>query len=597
LLSLLVPPEPLTPFQRRLVWIVALLVAVTRVFALSKTLWDWDEAQFASGVRDVEVGAYHHPHPPGFPVYIGLAKLARLFAPTDFHALQTVVLLAACALFPLGFLLTRELRFRFSTAVLGPLLFCFLPNVWFFGGTAFSDIPGVAFALAAAMMLLRGCRSPRAYLAGALLLGLASGMRPQAVVLGAAPLGVATWIHIRQSWRRVAAAAAISAGTVLIAYSCVALASDGFGPYLASVRGVGDWVRQYDAWMAPGREPLRNLLDEFFLRPMGAGRLGIVVSCLAVVGALRGLLRDGSKVGLALLTFFPFAFFAYLSLDVNSIHRYSVAYLFLWALLAAHALAPLWKWPAAAQVIVLLLMVGRYAQWGGVMLTEVRDSDSPSYAVSMWLRERVPPGQRVWIHGSLAPFAEYYLADRDFRFPRDRGEVLAEGRSGEFYAEEGTGAAPGALTFVRPQARIWDVARRRYFATSVAPVERIWYFGEGWWDPEYIDGGGTWRWMGNRGEIGVPRGEGRARLSLTFEAQTVVPVTLDVVLNGRLLERFPVPAAGPVAKEWIVQSRADAPNALSIRSSASLNPKRDGLSEDARDLSVRLIGYDWQPVR
>ncbi|HYR29483.1 MAG TPA: hypothetical protein VEU30_13515, partial [Thermoanaerobaculia bacterium] len=174
--TLLVPPPPLTPLQRRLVWIVALLVAATRVFALSKTIWDWDEAQFASGVRDVEVGPYHHPHPPGFPVYIGLAKLVRLVAPSEFAALQTVVFLAACALFPLGFLLARELRFRFSTAVLGPLLFCFLPNVWFYGGTAFSDIPGVALALAAAMMLLRGCRSPRAYLLGALLLGLASGM-------------------------------------------------------------------------------------------------------------------------------------------------------------------------------------------------------------------------------------------------------------------------------------------------------------------------------------------------------------------------------------------------------------------------------------
>ena len=594
--SLLSPPSPLTPLQRRLVWIAAIVVAASRVFGLSRSMWDWDEAQFALGVRDFDVPR-HDPHPPGFPVYMLLGKLVRLAAASDFAALQTITLAAACALFPLGFLLARELRFPFWTSFLGALLFVFLPNVWFFGGTAFSDIPGVAFTLGSAAMLLRGCRDARAYLIGALLLGLAAGMRPQALLLGCAPFAVASWLQLKQSWRRVAAACAIAAGTVIACYAGAALASQSIDSYLASVRGVGDWVRKYDAYTNPNRPPLATLLDEFYLRPMGAGRLGIVVSVLAVLGALRGLVRrEGPRVGLAMLTYLPFAAFALISLDINSIHRYSTAYLYLWALLAAHALAPVWRWPLAGQIALLLLMTARYAQWTGVALMEVRGGDSPPYAAMVWLREHVARGQRVWVHGSLAPYSEYFLYDRDVQYTVDQAEVVRRGRADEYYATEGLLLAEGARTFVRPRQRIWDVARRRYFEASVVPLSNLWQFGAGWYDEE-MTGDLRWRWMGARSVTLIPPAAGRARLSLTLTAQDrVQPVIVEIELNGALIDRFACPAEA-VTKEWVVPSRADAPNQLVIRSSATMSPKKLGLSDDARDLSLMLTRYAWQPLR
>ena len=105
--------------------------------------------------------AQHQPHPPGFPLYILAAKIVRPFVPTNFARCQTVTFLAACALFPLAFSLARELRFSFVTSYLGALLFVFFPNVWFYGGTAFSDIAGTAAAIAAAWLLFRGCRDAR----------------------------------------------------------------------------------------------------------------------------------------------------------------------------------------------------------------------------------------------------------------------------------------------------------------------------------------------------------------------------------------------------------------------------------------------------
>src|SRR5512142_2512491 len=99
MLDLTQPPEPLTGRQRAVVWSVAFFSAATRFLAMARSLWDWDEALFCLGMRTYDVTS-HHPHPPGFPVYIGAAKLLRLFIPSDFRSLQAVNLIAAVLLFP-----------------------------------------------------------------------------------------------------------------------------------------------------------------------------------------------------------------------------------------------------------------------------------------------------------------------------------------------------------------------------------------------------------------------------------------------------------------------------------------------------------------
>src|SRR6266498_3794574 len=62
---------------------LTVLVALTRFLALSKSIWDWDEALFCLALRDYNV-VFHHPHPPGFPLFVGVAKLVRLVVRDDF---------------------------------------------------------------------------------------------------------------------------------------------------------------------------------------------------------------------------------------------------------------------------------------------------------------------------------------------------------------------------------------------------------------------------------------------------------------------------------------------------------------------------------
>src|SRR5882757_6159217 len=177
------PTPALTPRHRLVFGIVAFVCAATRFLAMARSLWDWDEALFCLGMRSYDVTS-HHPHPPGFPLFIALGHVARFFTHSDFRALQAVNLIAGMLLFPAMFLLARELRLRFDVALTASALLLFFPNVWFFGGAAFSDVPSLTLVVFAVAMLFRGCRDGNAYIAGAFLLGLAAGIRPQNFVIG-----------------------------------------------------------------------------------------------------------------------------------------------------------------------------------------------------------------------------------------------------------------------------------------------------------------------------------------------------------------------------------------------------------------------------
>src|SRR6059058_2811234 len=187
-MDLTVPPAPLTSRQRAIYWTVAAFSAVSRFAAMARSMWDWDEALFCLGMRSYDV-TNHHPHPPGFPVFIATAKLLRLIIPSDFRALQAINLVAGV------------LRMRFSTAVIGAALCAFFPNVWFYGGTAFSDVPSITLVVFAVAFLFRGCRDAKAYFVGSFLLALAVGIRPQNLLIGVFPWALATRYRIRRSVR------------------------------------------------------------------------------------------------------------------------------------------------------------------------------------------------------------------------------------------------------------------------------------------------------------------------------------------------------------------------------------------------------------
>ena len=509
-----------------------------------------------------------------------------MFVHSDFHALQAIAVLASTAIFPLLFWLALELRFSFWTAYFGSLLFVFFPNVWFFGGTAFSDLPGLALLLAACATLMRGCQSRRAYFIGALLLGLAAAIRPQALVVGCAPALYASWCRKRP--KDVMAAAAIGIAVLVIAYGSAALASASVKGYFDTARSLREYVRNVDSFMSPIRPPVRTLLPDFLLHPMPGGHIAIAIAVVALISLFRRTF--GGWMLLAM--FLPFNIIGLFMLDPHSISRYSIGYGAMYALLAVDLLA---AWPPA-QAILVLAAIARLTWWTLPALREVRRTTSPPVEAMQWIRGNVPKSRPLYVHEGMAPFAGYFVSDYDVVIVDDPVKLpIAAFNSHDWLVTEGPTAVTNGQNFIRQHGHLYDIARRRYFEVSTMPLSSVARFGAGWYAEEG-EAAHRWRWMGARSVTMLPPIAGAARLTLAFDLPTeLVPrrPTVEVYLNGKLVDRS-VCTTRSVSRTVIVPSRGDAWNELIISMDKVLNPAKEGLLPDARDLGLNLTSYGWE---
>lgn len=593
------PPAPLTRGQRAAVVVASVIAAGSRFLARGHSMWDWDEGLFCLAVRDYNVVG-HHPHPPGYPLFIAAAKLVRLAVDSDLLALQIVVMLSGAALLPLLFFFAREARFPFATAFGGALVFVFLPNVWIYGGSAMSDIPSLTLTLLACALLLHGCRSRRAYIAGAICLGLAAGIRPQALMMGVACGALATVVQWRQNRRVVIAAALLGAGVVAACYIGAAAASEPPGSFLAAIRRQSTWVRNIDSYHNPGRTPLPQLVPLFFYKPVTANAVR-VVSILAALGAILGIATRRFATLIALATFIPFAVFAWLMLDTTAASRYAIAYMPLYALLAVDVVVLLWSGRRSTEIVPLIasvLLAASLAWWTWPAAKRIRANDAPPIAAMRWVLHNAWPGAgTLFIHVGYLPFAEYFLGPYEKRYFETFDDIPSSGYvQPAFVLTGGLSEVADAHVFARPHDRLWRIVRPRYFEASVIPAWDIVKFGRGWHDSEG-DGVSTWRWMTASSETLLPPAGARARLTLHFYVpldSLPAPPEIEVTLNGALVERFAATTM-EVKKSWAVDGRDLVANELRITTSGAVVPSRMHGGGDSRELGLKLLAITWQP--
>ena len=574
------PIESLTPRQRNVAIALGVAIALTRLLAVSRSLWDWDEALFTMGVRGYDV-TQHHPHPPGYPLFVLAAKLVHFIVRDELRSLQVVVVLAAMALFPALFALARELRFPFPVAASGAALFAFFPNVWFYGGTALSDVPSLALVVYAAALLLRGCRERGAYFAGALVLGLAAGVRPQNLLIGAAPALIATWCR-RRAWREVIGAISIGAAVIVASYAGAAFASSSWREYLDACATQSRYLHDVDSYHNPGRPPLLRLLRPIVVDPMHAGGVDVLLTALAALGFLIALRRPGTRVLVAM--FVPIQLFTWLMLDFSNFPRYSVSFLPMYALLIACAFV----WMRAWAALPVALVAARLIVWVLPALNEVRRHDSPVAAAFRSVRA----SPTVYAHEGVGPFAEVFLPKRNVIVGRESELPFADVP----YLREGRTMLPGARMFRRSRSsHLSTFVRMHYFEVSVMPARAARIFGDGWYGEE-TDGEQVWDWMAGRGTLLLPPAGPHARLTLHFRIPSNVAAAhplLTLHLNGALVGRWPC-TSEEMTGSFVAPARTNATNELTLEIAPVFNPMREHLSGDDRDLGLQLFAFDWR---
>ena len=328
--------------RTRLAALAAIFLTAHLVF-LSPTLEDIDSVNFALGVRDFDVGQ-HQPHPPGSPVFIALAKgstavFRAIGIPgAESRALAFWSALGGALMLPLLAMLFEAIdgdrRRAFWAAVLGGLA----PLAWFTASRPMSDVAGLAAAIAAQTLVLRGWMkgTPRELLAGALVAGVAAGIRIQTAALTVPVLAAAILLAPRTvsvGTRLLTIAAAL--GGVILWGVPLLIASGGPTSYLAALgtQAGEDFVGVVMLWTSPTPRVAFHAIVNAFVWPWGRLAFGTIVVVVAAIGALITAVRAPRHLALLVLVFGPYAVF-HLLLQETLTMRYAlplvpaVAYLF-----------------------------------------------------------------------------------------------------------------------------------------------------------------------------------------------------------------------------------------------------------------------------
>ena len=374
----------------RRVW-PAVAVAAAFVAAhipfLPPSLEDIDSINFALGLRHFDP-ALHQPHPPGYPLYIGLghvslAALSWLVPPLPALRVEAVALavwsLAGGALAIVAaamFYRALEATFPDEAARVSPMvaigaaaLLAVAPLFSISGVRPLSDMPGLALALLAQALIVRGLASPGWLVAGAFVAGLCGGIRVQSAVL-TVPLFAGVLIAARHTWtQRALAVCAAVAGGLSWGIPLLVLSGglDGYLRALGSQAGEDfAWVDML--WAHPTPRLLALALYRTLALSWGDPRLGLIVAALAAAGALAALLRTRRMLGVLCLAFAPYAVFHLLLQETLTI-RYALPLVPAIVWLATLALQQvgrpavlLWAALAASAVIVSVPTAIDYAQ-------------------------------------------------------------------------------------------------------------------------------------------------------------------------------------------------------------------------------------------
>lgn len=371
---------------------LAIVFTIAHIAFLPSALEDIDSVNFALGVRDFDVAA-HRPHPPGYPVYIALGKMAVAMAgPFSGDASDSAVEARALAILSLiGAVASIVLLYRLMTcwsrppddgggaqprldleaarpwdrldvrALAATALAAACPLFWYLSVRPMSDVPGLAAAVAAQGLLglawwrqrpdrsgdrrlapARIVASGRMIVLGSLVAGVAIGLRSQNAVL-TLPLLAGVWFD------RIGrgAAGALLGGGVALTIGCLAwavpliIASGGTSAYLAALGSQAgeDFAGVEMLYLHPTDVRLAAAaLYHTFVAPWDSVPLAVCVLALAATGLLVHVRHDRRTLVALVLVSAPYLVFHLLFQD-TTFTRYALPLIPVTAFLAVSGLA------------------------------------------------------------------------------------------------------------------------------------------------------------------------------------------------------------------------------------------------------------------
>jgi len=299
------------------VLLLAALFLAAHLAFLPASLEDLDSINFAFGIQHFDV-AHHHPHPPGYPLFILAAKTVRAAVGSEAHALAAIAAIAgALSVLALVTLFRRidPARCAPGSAIIATLLAVTAPLYWFAASRPLSDMAGLAAALGVQAFTL-AATTPGALAVAAFLAGFGTGLRSQVAWL-TVPLIVLTILRLRKRGTAPFSAALWSGVAFLVGllawFIPLIVLSGGLRTYWHALfdQGAEDLTGISMLWTTPTLHQLVLALQREFVAPWSMPVVAALVAALAIAGTLR--MARASRGPLLTLTV---AFLPYLAFDL-----------------------------------------------------------------------------------------------------------------------------------------------------------------------------------------------------------------------------------------------------------------------------------------
>jgi hypothetical protein len=309
--------------------VAALIFLVAHARALPRTLEDIDSINLALGVESFDV-ASHRPHPPGYPVFIVMARASTaaigMLAPSWDRDRRAAAGLAVWSLVAgtLAVFVVAELLaaigFSPLIASLAAIVCVASPLFWFSSVRPLTDVPGLVAALLVQTWLVRGLRQvqggvaglPRDLIWGAAAAGLIVGIRSQTIWLTGPLLAWCAAALIARGRVRSVAVLALATGLGVVLWAVpLVIDSGGLAAYWRSVRFQGDQDLSGIELLAttPTVSLLKASLRRTFAEPWLLTGLVNAMLAFALLGVLKLARRERQPLWMLLLLFVPYLLF------------------------------------------------------------------------------------------------------------------------------------------------------------------------------------------------------------------------------------------------------------------------------------------------
>ena len=349
---------------------------------LPASLEDLDSINFALGLRHFDV-AQHQPHPPGYPVFILIAKAVHAVVPSEATALGLVSVaggalgvLAAAALFRRIDGGAAPANWSVATVVVTMTT----PLYWFTAVRPLSDSIGLAAAIGVQALTL-AASSARGLAVAGVCAGLAAGLRSQVVWL-TVPLLIVKGLGPSPkppapSPKSLAPVLAAFVIGIAIWFVPLVIVSGGPAQYWHALfdQGAEDLGNIQMLWTRHGLRDVLAALYYAFVAPWAVWPIAVVVLASAGVGIVRLAVRERRTLIVLAVAFGPYLVFDLLFQETFT-GRYALPLVVPIAYLAVSGLRAL-PWDTGLAIAVALSMF--CAHLGGTSIASYSRAPAPAF--------------------------------------------------------------------------------------------------------------------------------------------------------------------------------------------------------------------------